>query len=54
MPRNVHNTFLFCFCQNSILLEPEFILNVAVLPSEHLHNANICCPCLLFTAFRFF
>lgn len=28
-----------CFCLN-ILLEPEFILHVAVLPSEHLHNAK--------------
>lgn len=29
-----------CFCLNTILLEQEFILYAAVLPSQHLHNAK--------------
>ena len=33
-----------CFCLNIILLEPEFILYVAVLPSQHLHNAKHLLP----------
>lgn len=28
------------FCLNTFLLESEFILHVAGLPSEHLHNAK--------------
>lgn len=33
-----------CFYLNIILLEPEFILHVAFLPSEHLHNAKHLLP----------